>query len=130
MRGFPSVDISPANFIQIMDVHNAGGAWIIGYKLWCALIGRGLSSMGVLTIVPDYRNFPQGDVQDMVSDIVAAVRWTHENARQYGGNPEKMVLAGQSAGRHFFLSSFSNLLYSSLLPSFFISLHLLSFFFF
>ena len=80
-----------------------GGAWIIGYKLWCALIGRGLSSMGVLTIVPDYRNFPQGDVQDMVSDIVAAVRWTHKNARQYGGNPEKMVLAGQSAGRTFFI---------------------------
>jgi acetyl esterase/lipase len=96
-----------------MDVHNnVGGAWIIGYKLWCALIGRGLSSMGVLTIVPDYRNFPQGDVQDMVSDVVAAVRWTHKNARQYGGNPEKMVLAGQSAGSTFFLSS----------PSFFIRL--------
>lgn len=95
-----------------MDVHTAGGAWIIGYKLWCALIGRGLSSMGVLTIVPDYRNFPQGDVQDMVSDIVAAVRWTHKNARQYGGNPEKMVLAGQSAGRGF--SLLPSLLFSSL----------------
>lgn len=80
--------------------------------------------MGVLTIVPDYRNFPQGDVQDMVSDIVAAVRWTHKNAREYGGNPEKMVLAGQSAGRTFFL------LYSTLLffPFFSLSLFFFSIF--
>ena len=75
-----------------------GGAWIIGYKLWCALIGRTLSSMGVLTIVPDYRNFPQGDIEDMISDITAAVKWVSNNALKHGGDPEKIVLAGQSAG--------------------------------
>ena len=60
-----------------------GGAWIIGYKLWGAFIGRGLSSMGVLTIIPDYRNFPQGNVEDMMDDIAAAVHWTQTNAGQY-----------------------------------------------
>ena len=64
--------------------------------------------MGVLTIVPDYRNFPQGDVQDMISDIVAAVSWTSKNARRYGGNPDKIVLAGQSAGISFFLEDSRN----------------------
>ena len=59
-----------------------GGAWIIGYKLWGAFIGRGLSSMGVLTIIPDYRNFPQGNVDDMMDDISAAVHWTQTNAGQ------------------------------------------------
>lgn len=78
--------------------NTAGGAWIIGYKLWCALIGRGLSSLGVLTIVPDYRNFPQGDVEDMVTDVIAAVSWTSKNAHLYGGDPQKIILAGQSAG--------------------------------
>lgn len=67
--------------------------------------------MGVLTIVPDYRNFPQGDIQDMVADIVAAVSWTSKNARQYGGNPEKIVLAGQSAGSCFFLANSSYRIY-------------------
>jgi hypothetical protein len=38
----------------------SGGAWIIGYKLWSALVGRALSYYGVVTIIPDYRNFPQG----------------------------------------------------------------------
>ena len=77
-----------------------GGAWIIGYKLWGAFIGRGLSSMGILTIVPDYRNFPQGDLEDMMDDVGAAVNWTVANAGRYGGDKEKVVLAGQSAGAH------------------------------
>lgn len=30
----------------------SGGAWIIGYKLWSCLVGRALSKLGILTIVP------------------------------------------------------------------------------
>ena len=54
--------------------------------------------MGVLTIVPDYRNFPQGDIEDMISDIIAAVKWVSINVSKHGGDPEKIILAGQSAG--------------------------------
>ena len=40
----------------------------------------------------------QGDIEDMVSDIIAAVRWTTENVERFNGDPDKIVLAGQSAG--------------------------------
>lgn len=83
----------------------SGGAYIIGYKMWSALVARGLAKMGCLVIVPDYRNFPQGDLEDMLEDIRAAVAWTAENAAEYGGNPNKIVLAGQSAGAHICLSA-------------------------
>jgi prenylcysteine alpha-carboxyl methylesterase len=36
-----------------------GGAYIIGYKAWGALLARRLSEMGVLVVCLDYRNFPQ-----------------------------------------------------------------------
>lgn len=36
-----------------------GGAYIIGYKAWGALLARRLSQMGVLVVCLDYRNFPQ-----------------------------------------------------------------------
>ena len=36
-----------------------GGAWIIGYKAWGALLGRRLSEQGVIVACLDYRNFPQ-----------------------------------------------------------------------
>lgn len=78
----------------------SGGAWMIGYKLWSALVGRGLASLGILTIVPDYRNFPQGNIHDMMTDVRLAVEWAEANAQRFGGNPKKIVLAGQSAGAH------------------------------
>ena len=47
----------------------SGGAWIIGYKLWSALCARGLSALGYVVVCCDYRNYPQGDVEDMLDDI-------------------------------------------------------------
>ena len=81
----------------------SGGAWTIGYKLWSALVARGLAKLGILTIVPDYRNFPQGDVEDMMEDIRLSVEWTVANAHRFGGDSEKIVLSGQSAGAHITL---------------------------
>jgi len=81
----------------------SGGAWIIGYKLWSALVARGLAHFGILVIVPDYRNFPQGNIEDMMEDIRQAVKWTACNAHRFGGDPNKIVLSGQSAGAHITL---------------------------
>lgn len=81
----------------------SGGAWIIGHKLWSALIARAFTTRGVIVVVPDYRNFPQGTCDDMMVDINLAVVWTKENAQRIGGDPQNIVLAGQSAGAHISL---------------------------
>jgi prenylcysteine alpha-carboxyl methylesterase len=78
----------------------SGGAWIIGYKLWSSMIARGLSYAGCIVVVPDYRNFPQGDIESMIADVKAATKYTLENIYKFGGDREKLVLAGQSAGAH------------------------------
>jgi acetyl esterase/lipase len=77
-----------------------GGAWIIGYKMWGALMGRALAPNGVLLIIPDYRNFPQTDVKGMLTDVDMAVAWVRSNASEYGGDPNEITLVGQSAGAH------------------------------
>lgn len=82
----------------------SGGAWIIGYKLWSALVARGLATLGMLVVVPDYRNFPQGDIGDMMDDIREATQWTYDHAHRFGGDRRRLVLAGQSAGAHICLS--------------------------
>jgi hypothetical protein len=81
----------------------SGGAWIIGYKLWSALMGREFARRGYVVIVPDYRNFPQGNIEDMIEDLNEALRWTVCNSEMFGGDPKKIVLAGQSAGAHISL---------------------------
>lgn len=82
----------------------SGGAWIIGYKLWSALVARGLATLGLLVVVPDYRNFPQGHIGDMMDDIREATQWTYDHAHRFGGDRRRLVLAGQSAGAHICLS--------------------------
>lgn len=78
----------------------SGGAWIIGYKAWGALMGRVLASLGVVVVMPDYRNFPQGVVPDMVEDVTRAMQWVFDNVHLFGGDRENVHLIGQSAGAH------------------------------
>jgi prenylcysteine alpha-carboxyl methylesterase len=77
-----------------------GGAFIIGYKMWGALLARVLVPHGVLVVIPDYRNFPQANVGEMVGDVDAAIQWTLDNCATYGGDPKRVVVVGQSAGAH------------------------------
>ena len=78
----------------------SGGAWVIGYKFWSALVAISFARLGMVVVVPDYRNFPQGDIEDMCEDLKEALLWGTENASLIGGDPNKIILAGQSAGAH------------------------------
>lgn len=77
-----------------------GGAWIIGYKGWGALLGRRLAERGILVACIDYRNFPQGTIGDMVEDASQGISFICNNIASYGGDPERIYLVGQSAGAH------------------------------
>ncbi|KAF0717692.1 Aste57867_2162 [Aphanomyces stellatus] len=85
---------------QPVVVFLSGGAWIIGYKAWGALMGRVLSAYGILVIMPDYRNFPQGILPDMMQDVNTAMQWVFDNVQKYGGDPDNVTWIGQSAGAH------------------------------
>ena len=87
----------------------SGGAWIIGYKLWSAIIARGFSACGYVTIVPDYRNFPQGDILSMTEDVRSVLLWVHGTVGAYGGDPCNVVLCGQSAGAHIAMTTLLDL---------------------
>ncbi|XP_064968877.1 probable isoprenylcysteine alpha-carbonyl methylesterase ICMEL1 [Musa acuminata AAA Group] len=77
-----------------------GGAWIIGYKAWGALLGRRLAERGIIVACIDYRNFPQGTISDMVEDASQGISFVCNNIGSYGGDPNRIYLIGQSAGAH------------------------------
>lgn len=77
-----------------------GGAWIIGYKMWSFFVCQGLADLGIICVVPDYRNFPQGNADDMLSDVNSAIKWTISNIHKYNGDPSCITIGGQSAGAH------------------------------
>ncbi|CAK9231058.1 unnamed protein product [Sphagnum troendelagicum] len=77
-----------------------GGAWIIGYKGWGALLGQQLAEHHIIVTCLDYRNFPQGSVSDMVADISTGIGYVCQNITNLGGDPNRVFLAGHSAGAH------------------------------
>ena len=77
-----------------------GGAFTIGYKLWAALLAQALVPAGLLIVVADYRNYPWGDIPAMLDDADDALRWTTRHCQHFGGNPQQIILVGQSAGAH------------------------------
>ncbi|WCJ35708.1 alpha/beta-Hydrolases superfamily protein [Euphorbia peplus] len=77
-----------------------GGAWIIGYKAWGSLLGKQLSERDIMVACIDYRNFPQGTMSDMVKDSCEGISFVCNKIAQYGGDPNRIYLMGQSAGAH------------------------------
>ncbi|KAK2635906.1 hypothetical protein Ddye_030698 [Dipteronia dyeriana] len=77
-----------------------GGAWIIGYKAWGSLLGQQLSERDIIVACIDYRNFPQGTIGDMVQDASQGISFVCNNISEYGGDPNRIYLMGQSAGAH------------------------------
>jgi len=77
-----------------------GGRWQSGQRSEYAFVGKRLAEAGVLTLVIDYRLWPQVRFPLFVDDTVQAIAWARTHAEQYGGDPKRIFLVGHSAGAH------------------------------
>jgi acetyl esterase/lipase len=77
-----------------------GGSWNSGVKNGYGFVGRALAARGFVVAIPDYRLVPQVRFPAFLEDGAAAVRWMRGHAAQYGGDPDRVVLAGHSAGAY------------------------------
>jgi acetyl esterase/lipase len=77
-----------------------GGAWESGHRQGYAFAARALAAKGFLVAVPDYRLVPAVRYPAFVEDGAAAVRWVRAHGYEYGGDGERIVLAGHSAGAY------------------------------
>jgi len=75
-----------------------GGNWDSGAKAMYRFVGAALAARGVLTVIPDYRLYPQVRFPDFIRDAAGAIAWTRANAAQFGGDPHRLFLMGHSAG--------------------------------
>ena len=77
-----------------------GGSWNSGAKEGYAFAGRALASRGFVVAIPDYRLVPEVRYPAFLEDSAAAVRWVRANIAAHGGDPDRLVLAGHSAGAY------------------------------
>jgi len=77
-----------------------GGSWANGTREGYHFAARALSAGGFVTFVPDYRLGPEVRFPGFLQDCAAAVRWVRGHAAAYGGDPDRIVLVGHSAGAY------------------------------
>lgn len=71
-----------------------GGGLEAGNKeIPAALMDSGIGVIGV-----NYRLLPKATVQECIDDAAAAVAWAFHEVERRGGNPDKIFVAGHSAG--------------------------------
>ncbi len=82
----------------VIFVH--GGGWRSGAPRDYRFMGRMLARAGYVAVLPGYRLTPDGIFPHMLEDSAAAVAWTRAEAARFGGDPDRIVLMGQSAGAY------------------------------
>lgn len=75
-----------------------GGTWVRGEREWYRFVGTALAAHGVVTVIPDYRKYPQVTLDGFMQDAASAVAWTHAHAAELGGAPDDVFVMGHSAG--------------------------------
>ena len=77
-----------------------GGAWDSGDGVDYHFIGRTFARHGYVVVLPTYRLTPEGVFPRMLEDGALAIAWVRDHAADYGGDPQRVFLAGHSAGAY------------------------------
>lgn len=77
-----------------------GGYWRALDKSDHSFVAPAFNAQGALVLVPNYALCPAVSVEDIVLQTAHAVAWAWRHVADYGGDPQRIVLAGHSAGGH------------------------------
>ncbi|HTU23114.1 MAG TPA: alpha/beta hydrolase [Gemmataceae bacterium] len=82
----------------VIFVH--GGEWTRGDKANVSYKPKFLNENGIVFVSINYRLTPPAKHPAHVQDVASSVRWVHDHAAKIGGDANKIVLMGHSAGCH------------------------------
>ncbi|MEM7779657.1 MAG: alpha/beta hydrolase [Pseudomonadota bacterium] len=77
-----------------------GGSWAKGDPDDYGFVARAFVPEGFIVVLVGYRLGEDGRYPAMLEDTATAIAWTRDYIDQYGGDPDRIVLAGHSAGAY------------------------------
>jgi acetyl esterase/lipase len=77
-----------------------GGAWRTGDRAQYVPLGNRYAREGYVIVVPSYRLAPKYPHPAQIEDVAAAFAWTVKHVGEYGGDTNRIFVAGHSAGGH------------------------------
>ena len=93
----PPAGVTPK---RLAIIHLFGGGFFTGNKNAGYIVNdaKALGARGYTSISANYRLQTQGSWPAQIHDVKAAIRWTRANAARLGVEPNRIVVAGYSAG--------------------------------
>lgn len=103
----------PENPRQVLDVYAPptgenhptvfyihGGGWKRGDKGSVGRKPQVFTDRGFVLVSTNYRFVPNVTIPEMTGDIAKSIRWVHDHAKEFGGDPNRIIVMGHSAGAH------------------------------
>ncbi|MBL8799130.1 MAG: alpha/beta hydrolase [Planctomycetia bacterium] len=90
---------SPAedkNLPVVVWIH--GGGWQAGSKADVQKKPQAFTDKGFVFVAINYRLLPSVTIKQMAGDVAKAIRWVHDHAKDFGGDPDRLLVMGHSAG--------------------------------
>jgi arylformamidase len=95
------LDVFPCGFPAsptLIYIH--GGYWQMNDKEPYAFLGEGVLGAGFNLVLIEYTLAPAARMDQIVGEIVSAVAWVIEHAKEIDGDPARVFVSGHSAGGH------------------------------
>jgi arylformamidase len=77
-----------------------GGWWRSLDKADHSFVAPALADAGAVVVVPNYALCPAVGIEDIALQMVRSLAWCWRHARELGADPERITVAGHSAGGH------------------------------
>jgi arylformamidase len=75
-----------------------GGGFTHGQKEWCGFMAPAINAIPAIFVSASYRLVPAVSYRDILRDAFAALDYVRRNIAGDGGDPDRIFLAGHSAG--------------------------------
>ena len=103
--------VTPAHERQVLDIYSPphaknqpvvfwihGGGWQMGDKSSVQIKPQAFMDKGFVFVSTNYRLLPHVDMETIVRDIARSIRWVHDHIAESGGDPQRLLIMGHSAG--------------------------------
>ncbi|MGF7162440.1 arylformamidase [Rhodoligotrophos appendicifer] len=81
-------------------VYFHGGAWLFNSRLDASFPAPTVVGRGAAFLAPDFNTVKDVRLPVMIEQCREAVAWTARNAGSFGGDPDRIYIAGHSSGAH------------------------------
>lgn len=75
-----------------------GGGWQGGEKIKVQLKPVFFTAQGYVFVSTNHRYIKVVPMNEILADVAQALRWTHDHAAEFGGDPNRIIIMGHSSG--------------------------------